>query len=103
MQERFEKEVNALVRKIQADHKLEVKLLSKQHRNREQLMRVKREAMNAVVDRGKSVKEKLDGLYKKRQEEMTKQQEAVQQQFREFRDKVRLFYLKYFRNVLFFC
>ncbi|XP_066146775.1 1-phosphatidylinositol 4,5-bisphosphate phosphodiesterase classes I and II isoform X2 [Euwallacea fornicatus] len=90
LKERFDKEVNALVRKIQADHKLEVKMLSKKHRNREQLTRVKREAMTALLDRGQSVKDKLDGVYKKRQEEMVKQHEAVQLQLREYREKERL-------------
>lgn len=64
-------------------------MLAKKHRNRENLSRVKREAMTTLVDRGKSVKDKLDGLYKKRQEEMTKQHETVREQFQEHREKVR--------------
>ncbi|ERL91970.1 hypothetical protein D910_09293, partial [Dendroctonus ponderosae] len=86
--DRFDKEVNILVRKIQADHKVEVKMLSKKHRNRDTLNRVKREAMTAVLDRGVSVKDKLFGVYKKREEEMVKQHETVRIQFKEHREKV---------------
>uniref|UniRef100_A0AAR5PRC1 1-phosphatidylinositol 4,5-bisphosphate phosphodiesterase n=1 Tax=Dendroctonus ponderosae TaxID=77166 RepID=A0AAR5PRC1_DENPD len=89
-----------LLRKIQADHKVEVKMLSKKHRNRDTLNRVKREAMTAVLDRGVSVKDKLFGVYKKREEEMVKQHETVRIQFKEHREKERVALRKEFETRL---
>ncbi|XP_048526774.1 1-phosphatidylinositol 4,5-bisphosphate phosphodiesterase classes I and II isoform X2 [Dendroctonus ponderosae] len=100
LKDRFDKEVNILVRKIQADHKVEVKMLSKKHRNRDTLNRVKREAMTAVLDRGVSVKDKLFGVYKKREEEMVKQHETVRIQFKEHREKERVALRKEFETRL---
>lgn len=76
------------MRKLQADHREEVKLLSKKHRNREQFTRVKREAVTAVVDRGVSEREKLGQLFETRKEELQQRHEAVREQFQEHREKV---------------
>ncbi|XP_076273295.1 phospholipase C at 21C isoform X3 [Rhynchophorus ferrugineus] len=89
LKDQFEKETSELMRKLQADHREEVKLLAKKHRNREQFTRVKREAVTAVVGRGVSEREKLENLFKNRKDELSKQHESVREQFEEHRKKAR--------------
>lgn len=76
------------MRRLQADHREEVKQLAKKHRNREQFTRVKREAVTAVVGRGVSEREKLDQLFENRRDELLKQHEMVKEALSEHRAKV---------------
>ena len=76
------------MRKLQADHREEVKALAKKHRNREQFTQVKREAMSAVVGRGVSEREKLGQIFEHRREDLQRQHEAVRDALTEQREKV---------------
>lgn len=76
------------MRKLQADHREEVKALAKKHRNREQFTRVKREAVTAVVGRGVSEREKLGEIFDNRREELQRQHESVRDALMEQRAKV---------------
>ncbi|CAH0561313.1 unnamed protein product [Brassicogethes aeneus] len=89
LKDQFEKETTDLMRKLQADHREEVKQLAKKHRNREQFTRVKREAVTAVVGRGVSEREKLDQLFENRKEELLKQHEMVKEALTENRAKAK--------------
>ncbi|XP_057656050.1 1-phosphatidylinositol 4,5-bisphosphate phosphodiesterase classes I and II [Diorhabda carinulata] len=89
LKEQFEKETSELMRKLQADHREEVKALAKKHRNREQFTRVKREAVTAVVGRGVSEREKLGQLFENRKEELQRQHEHVRELLTEQRDKAK--------------
>lgn len=76
------------MRKLQSDHREEVKALAKKHRNRDQFTRVKREAVTAVVGRGVSERKKLGLLFENRKEELQRQHEQVKEMLMEQRDKV---------------
>lgn len=78
------------MRKLQADHREEVKALAKKHRNREQFTRVKREAVTAVVGRGVSEREKLGQLFENRREDLQRQHDVVRDLLIEHREKVRV-------------
>lgn len=84
----FERETSDLMRKLQADHREEVKALAKKHRNREQFTLVKREVAHAVVGRGVSEREKLEQIFENRREELQRQHEAVREALMEHRSKV---------------
>ncbi|KAG5867225.1 hypothetical protein JTB14_027094 [Gonioctena quinquepunctata] len=100
LKEQFEKETSELMRKLQADHREEVKALSKKHRNREQFTRVKREAVTAVVGRGVSEREKLGQLFENRKEELLRQHEHVKELLLEQRDKAKAALAKEFETRL---
>lgn len=100
LKEQFEKETSELMRKLQADHREEVKLLAKKHRNREQFTRVKREAVTAVVDRGVSEREKLGQLFETKKEELQNRHETVREQFQEHREKAKAALQKEFETRL---
>lgn len=76
------------MKKLQADHREEVKALAKKHRNRDQFTRVKQEVASAVVCRGVSEREKLGQLFENRKEELQRQHELVKDMLKEQKDKV---------------
>nr|XP_023015853.1 1-phosphatidylinositol 4,5-bisphosphate phosphodiesterase classes I and II [Leptinotarsa decemlineata] len=100
LKEQFEKETSELMRKLQADHREEVKALAKKHRNREQFTRVKREAVTAVVGRGVSEREKLGQLFENRKEELLRQHEHIKELLLEQRDKAKTALCKEFETRL---
>ncbi|CAH1173596.1 unnamed protein product [Phaedon cochleariae] len=89
LKEQFDKTTSELMRKLQSDHREEVKALAKKHRNREQFTRVKHEAVTAVVGRGVSEREKLGQVFEKRKEELARQHEAVREMLAEHREKAK--------------
>ncbi|XP_044255900.1 1-phosphatidylinositol 4,5-bisphosphate phosphodiesterase classes I and II [Tribolium madens] len=98
LKDQFERETTDLMRKLQADHREEVKALAKKHRNREQFTRVKREAESAVVGRGVSEREKLGQIFESRREELQRQHEAVKDALAECRNKAKVALLKEFET-----
>ncbi|XP_049826197.1 1-phosphatidylinositol 4,5-bisphosphate phosphodiesterase classes I and II-like isoform X2 [Aethina tumida] len=100
LKDQFEKETTDLMRRLQADHREEVKQLAKKHRNREQFTRVKREAVTAVVGRGVSEREKLDQLFENRRDELLKQHEMVKEALSEHRAKAKSALCKEFETRL---
>lgn len=76
------------MRRLQADRKEEVKALAKKHRDRDELVRVKREVATAVVDRGVSERERLGQAYENKRDELLRQHEAVRNALAENRAKV---------------
>ncbi|KAJ8919539.1 hypothetical protein NQ315_002160 [Exocentrus adspersus] len=100
LKDQFEKETSELMRKLQADHREEVKALAKKHRNREQFTRVKREAVTAVVGRGVSEREKLGQLFENRREELQRQHDVVRDSLIEQKDKAKAALCKEFETRL---
>lgn len=80
------------MRKLQADRREEVKALAKKHRDRDELVRVKREVASAVVDRGVTEREKLGQAFEHRRDELQRQHEAVRNSLMEQRAKVTLIF-----------
>lgn len=76
------------MRKLQADRREEVKALAKKHRDRDELVRVKREVASAVVDRGVTERERLGQQFEHRRDELQRQHEAVRNALAEHRAKV---------------
>lgn len=76
------------MRRLQADRKEEVKALAKKHRDRDELVRVKREVATAVVDRGVSERERLGHAYENKRDELQRQHDAVRNALTESRAKV---------------
>nr|CAI5853820.1 unnamed protein product [Callosobruchus analis] len=89
LKDQFEKDTSELMKKLQADHREEVKALAKKHRNREQFTRVKREAVTAVVGRGVSEREKLGQMFENKREELQRQHELVKELLVEQREKAK--------------
>nr|CAH7747170.1 unnamed protein product [Callosobruchus chinensis] len=89
LKDQFEKDTSELMKKLQADHREEVKALAKKHRNREQFTRVKREAVTAVVGRGVSEREKLGQMFENKREELQRQHELVKDLLVEQREKAK--------------
>lgn len=76
------------MRRLQADRKEEVKALAKKHRDRDELVRVKREVASAVVDRGVTERERLGQAFEHKRDELQRQHEAVRNALAEQRAKV---------------
>lgn len=84
----LERETSDLMRKLQADRREEVKALAKKHKDRDELVRVKREVASAVVDKGVTEREKLLIAYENKRDELQRQHEAVKNALGESRAKV---------------
>lgn len=89
LKDQYQKRTTELMRKLQADHREEVKALAKIHRNREQFTRIKKEAVSAVVDRGVSEREKLHRLFDQKREELTRQHDSVKENLEEYKNKAK--------------
>lgn len=85
----FDMEIAELMRRLEADRRDQVKALAKKHRDRDELVRVKREVASNVVDRGVLEREKLDQAFQHRLADLEKQHEAVRNALADQRAKVR--------------
>lgn len=82
-------EIMELMRRLQADRREQIKALEKKHRDRDELVRVKREVASNVVDRGVLEREKLNQAFQQRIGDLEKQHEAVRNALGDQRAKVR--------------
>ncbi|KAK4886210.1 hypothetical protein RN001_002481 [Aquatica leii] len=96
----LERETSDLMRRLQADRREEVKALAKKHRDRDELVRVKREVASAVVDRGVTERERLGQSFEMRKDELTKQHEAVRNALTEHKLKAKAAMSKEFETRL---
>ncbi|GLH00801.1 1-phosphatidylinositol 4,5-bisphosphate phosphodiesterase [Gryllus bimaculatus] len=85
----LERETDEVMRKLQALRRDEVKALSKVHRDKDEMVRMKREVASAMVDRGVQERMRLTQLYQKRREELEHQHELVRTNFEEERKKAK--------------
>lgn len=96
----LERDTADLMRRLQADRREEVKALAKKHRDRDELVRVKREVASAVVDRGVTERERLGQTFEVRKEELTRQHEAVKNALTEHKQKAKIAMSKEFETRL---
>lgn len=87
-QVQFERETADVMRKLQEARRDEVKALAKKHRDRDELVRVKKEVAKGVVEKGVAERVKLAQNYELRREELQKQHESVRLALGEHRNKV---------------
>ncbi|XP_077286123.1 phospholipase C at 21C isoform X2 [Arctopsyche grandis] len=76
----LERETDEVMRRLQAARRGEVKALAKVHKDRDELVRIKREVASQVVERGVAERLRLSQLYEKRRDALTRQHEKVRQQ-----------------------
>ncbi|KAF2905741.1 hypothetical protein ILUMI_00434 [Ignelater luminosus] len=96
----LERETSDLMRRLQADRREEVKALAKKHRDRDELVRVKREVASAVVDRGVTERERLGQTFEMRKDELLRQHEAVKNALAEHKAKAKAAMCKEFETRL---
>ncbi|KAF5308886.1 hypothetical protein FQR65_LT00586 [Abscondita terminalis] len=96
----LERETSDLMRRLQADRREEVKALAKKHKDRDELVRVKREVASAVVDRGVTERERLGQTFEMRKEELTRQHEAIRNALAEHKLKAKAAMSKEFETRL---
>lgn len=85
----LERDTHEVMRKLQTLRREEVKSLSKVHRDKDEMVRMKREVASAMVDRGVLERTRLEELYQKRREDLEHQHELVRAAFEEERSKVK--------------
>ena len=78
------------MRRLQEIRKVDIKALSKIHRDRDELVRVKREVASAVVEKGVNERVKLTQLYENKRDEIILQQEIVSNTLNDQKQKVSL-------------
>lgn len=90
----LEKETSDVMRRLQASRRQEVKTLAKQHRDRDELVRMKREVASAMVEKGVHERVRLTELYNKKREELERQHNEIRTQLTNEKAKVRAALLK---------
>lgn len=76
------------MRKLQMDRRNEVKALALVHRDRDELVRMKREVASSLVGRGVTERVRLTQAFEKRRDELQRQHDAVRNALAEHRAKV---------------
>lgn len=77
------------MRKLQVTRRDEVKALAKVHRDRDELVRVKREVASAVVEKGVTERVRLAQAFERRRDDLQRQHECVRNGLQEHRLKVK--------------
>nr|CAD7451912.1 unnamed protein product [Timema tahoe] len=85
----LERETADVMRRLQAARRDEVKALIKVHRDKDELVRVKREVASTMVDRGVHERMRLTQVYERRREELERQHEEVRVAYEEARCKAK--------------
>ncbi|XP_075225667.1 phospholipase C at 21C isoform X2 [Lycorma delicatula] len=73
----LEKETSDVMRRLQADRRNEVKELSKQHKDKDEVMRMKREVASSIVEKGVNERMRLTEIYEKKREQLEHQHQEV--------------------------
>ncbi|XP_055712184.1 1-phosphatidylinositol 4,5-bisphosphate phosphodiesterase classes I and II isoform X1 [Phlebotomus papatasi] len=87
----LEKETSEVMRKLQMDRRNEVKALALVHRDRDELVRMKREVASSLVGRGVTERVRLTQAFEKRRDELQRQHDAVRNALAEHRAKAKAF------------
>ncbi|XP_044732001.1 1-phosphatidylinositol 4,5-bisphosphate phosphodiesterase classes I and II isoform X2 [Chrysoperla carnea] len=85
----LERETAAVMRKLQTIRRDEVKALAKVHRDRDELVRVKREVASAVVEKGVTERVRLAQAFERKRDELQRQHDAVKNALQEHRLKAK--------------
>lgn len=84
----LEKETSDVMRKLQVDRRNEVKALTQKHRDRDELVRMKREVASSLVGRGVTERLRLAQAFEKRREDLQRQHDLVKTTLQDHRSKV---------------
>lgn len=76
------------MRKLQVDRRNEVKALTQKHRDRDELVRMKREVASSLVGRGVTERLRLAQAFEKRRENLQRQHDLVKANLHDHRTKV---------------
>ncbi|XP_013102544.1 1-phosphatidylinositol 4,5-bisphosphate phosphodiesterase classes I and II isoform X2 [Stomoxys calcitrans] len=74
---------NEIMHQLKEARKIEVKNLALVHKDKDELVRMKREVRSSVVERGVAERSRLMNVYEQRTEELRKQHESVRNSFAE--------------------
>ncbi|KAK7575739.1 hypothetical protein V9T40_012025 [Parthenolecanium corni] len=85
----LEKETDAVMRRLQAKRREDVKALSKDNKNKDEMTRIKREISSSMVEKGVGERKRLTQLYEKRKEDLEKKHEEVRLSVEEERQKAK--------------
>lgn len=81
------------MRQLQIARRNEVKALAQVHRDRDELIRMKREVDSSLVERGVAERVRLSQSYEKRRDELQRQHDLVKSALEEHKTKVLLIFL----------
>ncbi|KAL0266975.1 UNVERIFIED_CONTAM: hypothetical protein PYX00_009371 [Menopon gallinae] len=73
----LERETTDVMRELQATRRDEVKKLSKIHKDKDEMVRIKREVDSAMIEKGVHERVRLKELYERRKEDLERQHEQV--------------------------
>ncbi|KAK6642093.1 hypothetical protein RUM44_013816 [Polyplax serrata] len=90
----LEKETESVMRELQTTRRDEVKKLSKIHKDKDEMVRIKREVDSAMIDKGVHERVRLSQLYDRKRDDLERQHEHVRQSLEEERIKCRASLLK---------
>ncbi|KAG8225967.1 hypothetical protein J437_LFUL006196 [Ladona fulva] len=88
------RETEEVMKKLENMRKEEVKARSKIHKDRDEMIRIKREVAKSMVEKGVNERKKLTHIYAKKTEELERQHEEVRLRFEEEKNKARAVLLK---------
>lgn len=83
-----ERETADMMRKLQATRREEVKALSKVHKDKDEMVRIKREVDSAMVEKGVRERERLTSLYERKRGDLERQHEQVRQSLEDEKARV---------------
>lgn len=83
-----ERETAEVMKKLESARRDEVKALAKIHKDKDEMVRIKREVASSIVEKGVSERVRLKEAYRKRQEELERQHSDVRARLEEERAKV---------------
>ncbi|KAF4532691.1 hypothetical protein B566_EDAN002927 [Ephemera danica] len=89
LQTLVERETAEVMRKLETVRRDEVKALSKIHKDKDEMVRIKREVASSMVEKGVQERTRLKELYRKKQEELERQHAEVRARFDEERTKTK--------------
>lgn len=84
----LEKETNDVMRQLNLVRRSEVKALALVHRDRDELVRMKREVASSLVERGVAERVRLTQAYEKKKAELQKQHDLVKAALNDHKAKV---------------
>lgn len=84
----LEKETSDVMQKLQVDRRNEVKALTQRHKDRDELVRMKREVASSLVERGVSERLRLAQAFEKRRENLQRQHDLVKATLQDHRSRV---------------
>ncbi|XP_031622948.1 1-phosphatidylinositol 4,5-bisphosphate phosphodiesterase classes I and II [Contarinia nasturtii] len=85
----LEKETSDVMRQLNIMRRNEVKSLSLVHRDRDELVRMKREVASSLVERGVAERVRLTQAYEKKKAELQKQHDTVKNQLNDHKEKAK--------------